>query len=157
MKIVNSVLATVLAVSSLLVVFLTSMFILYGFKILGVVFEVILLDGEINPESFHLETTFWRGLGAFIFSASAYHVIFRLSLHYIQASAMKVAAAVIVFFFLFSNTPAEVLQMFNASLLSWLIYLLSLGILGMHLWSRKEELELEKVSEYLKAKGIRKS
>lgn len=154
MKIVNIVLATVLAVSSLFIVVVTTAIGLYGFKVMGVVLGMLFSGMESIPESLQLETTFGRWLTTFVFATFAYHAILRFSFHFIEGAAIKIPAAIIVFFFLFSNTPAESLQLFNSSLQSWLIYLLSLGVLAYHLWGRKEDLELEKVSELLKSKGI---
>ncbi len=42
----------------------------------------------------------------------------------------------------------------NHKALSWSFYLLSLIILGLHLWSRKDELPLQKVTDFLKEKGL---
>lgn len=153
MKIINNILATALIVGSLYIVLFPSLFVLYGPKIMGSLFEVAFMGGEINPETFQLETSFGRVLTAFIFAAFAYHVIFRFAFYFIEALAMKIASSVIVLFFLFSNMPAEVLQIFNANLLSWSIYLLSLGILGYYLWGRKEDLELDKMMRFLKQKS----
>lgn len=156
MKIVNIVLATVLAVSSLFIVFITTLMGLYGFNIIGTVFGMLFTGMESIPEGLQLETTFGKWLTTFVFAAFAYHVILRFSFHFIEGAAIKIPAAIIVFFFLFSNNPAESLYLFNSSLQSWLIYLLSLGVLAYHLWGRKEDLELEKVLELLKSKGIGK-
>lgn len=154
MKTVNIVLATVLAVSSLFIVFATTAIGLYGLNVLGVVFGMLFSGMESIPEGLQLETTFGRWLTTFTFAAFAYHVILRFSFHFIEGAAMKIPAGIIVFFFLFSNYPAESLHVFNSGLQSWLIYLLSLGVLAHHLWGRQEDLELEKVSELLKSKGI---
>jgi hypothetical protein len=153
MKTVNIVLATILAVCSLFIVFATTVMGLYGFKVLGVVFGVLFSGMESIPEGVQLETTFGRWLTTFVFAAFAYHAILRFSFHFIEGASLKIPAAIIVFLFLFSNYPAESLQIFNSSLQSWLIYLLSLGVLAYHLWGRKEDLELEKVSALLKSKG----
>ncbi|MCR9100285.1 MAG: hypothetical protein NXI25_10060 [bacterium] len=154
MKIVNNVLATVLAVSSLLIMFVTTLMGLYGFNIIGAVFGMLFSGMDSIAEGLHMETTFRRWLTTFVFAAFAFHTILRFSFHFIEGRAIKIPAVIIVFFFLFSNYPAHSLYLFGSGLQSWLFYLLSLGILAYHLWGRQEDLELEKVSAFLKSKGI---
>lgn len=150
MKIVISVLATALIVSSLYIVLAISQLVLYGPKMIGLLLSIILMGREISPEVLQLETSFSRGFTAFAFAAFAYHAIFRFAFHFIEASTIKIAGAVTAFFFVFLNMPAEVLQTFDSTLLSWSIYLLSLGILGYHLWARMEELKWGKAAQLLK-------
>lgn len=154
---IDNILATITILFSLIFIWVITMIILFGQQLLGIFLGAYFFNGgldDVISEATNLATTTSKVITAFVFAAFTYHTIIKFSLRYIEASALKIVAAVVLFFFLSLNMPAVFLNGMNHKALSWGFYLLSLIILGLHLWSRKDELPLEKVTNFLKEKGL---